>query len=417
MNSRTATRSWARRSAILGCAALVLGASSLGLAQGASAAKKKAQPAPIIAVANGTVGIASTVTVSAPALANQTVNALLTYNGVGVGQLAFFLNANGSGSSSWTPSQPGQWTISGLGGLSKATAITVTEAAVTTYTTLATVNQAQAGTPTTMIVTVAPTAGNYQPTGTVTISNGAGTTYGTATLEPYGSGLSYASFSWNPPSVGTYNFTATYNQTAGALASSSSDSTNVIASVPLVTLRVPTQFTVGEPVPLSAVINNSPNFTGSAGFSIINGNTQNFIGGSVGLNPNGVATTAWTPSITGYQVVQANVSNTGNTVSGVATQGISVAAPGAPDPMSVSAPNLGTLRVNVPVTAKAGSRLPVSTQSGSGAAVNLSEGGPCFIQATTLVVPSGRGTCTITASSPGGNGFSSNSATFVINYS
>jgi hypothetical protein len=416
MNSRTATRTWARRTALVGCAALALAATSLGLAEGASAAKKK-QAAPIISAANGTVGMQTTVSVSAPSLANQTVNALLTYNGVGVGQLAFFLNANGSGSSSWTPSQPGQWTISGLGGLSKAAPLTVTEAGISTITTLATVNQAQVGTPTTMIVTVAPTAGNYQPTGTVTITNGAGTTYGTAALEPYGSGLSYATFSWNPPSVGTYNFTATYNQTAGALASSSTDSTNVLATVPLVTLRVPTQFTVGEPVPLSAVVNNSPNFTGSAGFSIINGNTPNYIGGSVGLNPSGVATTAWTPSITGYQVVQANVSNTGNTVSGVATQAISVASPGAPDPMSVSAPNLGTLRVNVPVTANSGARLPVSTQSGSGAAVNLSESGPCFLQASTLVVPSGRGTCTLTAASPGGNGFSSNSATFVINYS
>ncbi len=417
MNSRTATRTWARRSAVLGCAALVLGATSLGLADGASAAKKKTQPAPIIAAANGTVGIATTVSVSAPTLANQTVNALLTYNGVGIGQLAFFLNANGSGSSSWTPSQPGQWTISGLGGLSKAAPLTVTEAGISTVTVLAAVNQAQAGTPTTMVVAVAPTAGNYQPTGTVTITNGAGTTYGSTTLEPYGSGLSYGTFVWTPPSVGTYNFTATYNQTAGALSSSSTDSTNVLASVPLVTLRLPTQYTIGEPVPLSAVVNNAPNFTGSAGFSIINGNTPNYIGGSVGLNSNGVATTAWTPSVTGYQVVQANVSNTGNTISGVATQGISVSAAGALDPMSVSAPNLGTLKVNVPVTAKAGSRLPVSTQSGSGAAVNLSEGGPCFIQANTLVVPSGRGSCTLTASSPGGNGFSPNSATFVINYS
>ena len=383
----------------------------------ASQPAKKVAAAPIIAAPNGTVGIQTTVSVSAPTLANQVVNVSLTYNGTVTGQLAFQLNSNGNGSAAWTPAQPGTWTLGGVGALASASPLAVTASSVSTITTLSTVNAAQPGSPSTMVVTVQPTQGTYQPLGTVTMTNGAGTTYGTVTLEPYGSGLSYGTFAWTPPSTGTYAFTANYNQSSGALASSSTNSLNVVPTAPLVSLRIPTKYTIGLPVVISTVINNVPNVTGSAGFAVINGNITNYIGGSVPLNFNGIATTSWTPSVIGYQVLQTQFSSTDKTLNGVATQAISVSGPGPADPMSVSVQSLGVLNANTPVTARQNSQLPVTTSSGSGAAVNLSESGPCFLKASTLVIPAGRGTCTLTAMSPGGGNYSSNTATFVVNFS
>ena len=169
----------------------------------------------------------------------------------------------------------------------------------------------------------------------------------------------------------------------------------------------------GRPVTLTAVISD-PRLNGSAAFlNNLNGVVTG-ISGSIGL-VNSQATTGWTPTALGNQFITADFSASNANTSGSSTQVIAVQPIGAPDPMSVSGAGLGVLRVNSPVTTTVGRRIAISTSSGSGAAVNLSESGPCMLVGATLVTPGAPGACVLTASSPGGGSFSTNAASFVIN--
>jgi hypothetical protein len=392
----------------------------VGVAAAPSAAAEPRRPAsaPVVAAANGTVGLAQPVTVVAPALKGQSVTVQFSLNGTPVGQQGLALNAQGGGSFPWTPPAAGSWSISGVGSLAAVAAIPVTVAAIPTHTILSAVNFAQPGTPTTMTVTVEATGGNYVPQGTVTISNGFGGAYGTVPLWGQGSGLASGSFAWTPPSIGTYPIIATYTPSAGiggspnATGSTSTASVAVMGSVPLVTLRLPAVFTIGEPATVTAIISN-PLLTGTAAFL---NNINGVVTGMSGSIPvvSQAASTSWTPGTLGNQFIIADFSATNTTVSGSSSQAISVQPAGAPDGMSVQAAGLGVLHVNTPESVKGGQRIAITAASGSGATVNLSEGGPCLLQGATLVTPKAGGTCVLTASSPGAGAFSANTAAFVI---
>ncbi len=404
-----------RSAAALAALALVIGVAS---APGAGAAPRRPVAAPVVAAANGTVGLPQTVTVIAPGLKGQTATVLFSLNGTAVAQQALALNAQGGGTFTWTPPASGAWTIGGVGSLAGVPAVPVTVAAVPTRTILSAVNFAQPGSPTTMTVTVEATGGNYAPQGTVTISNGYGGTYGTIPLSGQGSGLASGTFSWTPPSIGTYPIVASYLPSAGmggsanATGSTSTASVAVVGTVPLVTLRLPAVFTIGDPTTVTAVISN-PLLTGTAAFlNNINGAVTG-ISGSLPIVSQ-TASAGWTPGTVGNQLIIADFSATNTTVSGSSSQAIAVRPIGPADGMSVQANGLGVLSVNTPALAKGGQRIPISTASGSGAAVNLAEGGPCLLQGATLVTPKAGGTCVVTASSPGAGPFSANSAAFVI---
>ncbi len=404
-----------RSAAGLTAVALAIGVTA---APGAAAAPRRPVAAPVVAAANGTVGLAQTVTVVAPGLKGQSATVLFSLNGAAVAQQTLALSAQGGGSFPWTPPASGTWTISGVGSLAAVPAVAVTVAAIPTRTILSAVNFAQPGTPTTMTVTVEATGGNYVPQGTVTISNGFGGTYGSAPLWGQGSGLASGSYSWTPPSIGTYPIVATYTPSAGmggtpnATGSTSTASVAVVGTVPLVTLRLPAVFTIGDPATVTAVISN-PLLTGTAAFL---NNTNGVVTGISGSIPivSQAASASWTPGTIGNQFVIADFSATNTTTSGSNSQAISVQPVGPPDGMSVQANGLGVLHVNTPVAAKGGQRIPIAASSGSGAAVNLAEGGPCLLQGPTLVTPKAGGTCVLTASSPGAGAFSANSAAFVI---
>ena len=418
--SRTSTASSrtprAGRAGLVAAAlALAVGAAS---APAATAAQSRPVSPPVVSVANGTVGMAQTVTVVAPGLKGQTVTVLFSLNGAPVAQQALALNAQGGGSFLWSPPAAGTWSIGGVGSLAPVPAVTSVVSAVPTRTVLSAVNFAQAGKPTTLTVTVESTGGNYVPQGTVTIGNAFGGTYGTIGLGGQGSGLAAGSFAWTPPSVGTYPVVATYTPAAGlggspnAVGSSSTDGVEVVADVPLVTLRLPAVFTIGDPVTVSAIISN-PLLTGTAAFLNNNNGVVTGISGSIPVVGQ-VASASWTPSTVGNQFVIADFSATNTTTSGSNSQVIAVRPNGAPDGMSVSVNGLGVLLANTPVTAKGGQRLAIVTSSGSGAAVNLAESGPCLLQGATLVTPRAGGSCVLTASSPGAGAYSANSASFVI---
>ena len=406
------------RTVAVAALAATVGLSVVGVAD-AAPAKRAKRPAPVVATANGTVGISQAVSVVAPTLANQTVSVSFALNGTVLGTVPVALNGQGGGTIAWTPPAAGSWTIDGVGSLAPAPAVTVTASPITTRTVLSTVNQAQVGVPTTMVVTVESNAGSYDPQGTVAITNGSGTTYGTVTLTPTGGGTAQGSFVWTPPSIATYPFTAAYTPAAGiggaanATGSSSSDEIQVLGTQPLVTLRLPSVFTIGDPVTLTALV-NQPNLGGSAAFSVNVNGTVSFISPSI-PNVLGVSNFSWTPTTLGNQFMTASFSSsTTPPVSGVNTQAIAVVPQGGADPMSVQASGVGVLKTNTPVTLASGSRTSLSASSGSGAAVNLSESGPCLLSGATLIAPAGNGICTVTASSPGGGQFSGNSATFAF---
>ena len=386
-------------------------------AQAAPSARRA--PAPVLATPNGTVGISQPLTVVAPSLAGQTASVSFALNGAVLGTLPVTLNSQGGGTLTWTPPAAGAWTIDGVGALARAAAITVTAAPITTRTVLSTVNEAQVGVPTTMTVTVETTAGNADPQGTITVTNGAGTPYGSATLTGSGGGLSVGSFVWTPPSVGAFTFVATYNPAAGiggaanATSSSSTDQIQVLSTQPLVTLRLPAVFTQGDPVTMTALV-NQPNLGGSAAFLLnINGQVTGISGSIPQVNQQ--STTTWTPSTIGNQFITADfTSSTTPPVSGSSTQVIAVVPQGGADPMSVQASGMGVLKVTMPQTLASGARTTLTATSGSGATVNLTESGPCLLVGATLIAPKGNGICAVTASSPGGGQFSGNSASFLF---
>lgn len=384
----------------------------------APAAEARRQPAPVISVANGTVGIAQTVSVLAPAQKNSTVTLQFSLNGTVLSQQPVALNGQGGGSLVMAPPASGTWTVSGVGSLAGATPVSVAVAPVTTRTVLAAANTAGLGIPTTMVVTVESTAGTYVPLGSVVFASPSGTTYGTASLVASGSGLSTATFSWTPSAVGTFPIVATYQPAAGlagtpnATSSQGNDQIAVVTSLPLVTLRMPTAYTQGTPVTITALISD-PNLNGSAAFLNNTNGVVTSVSGSIPI-VSSMASTSWTPTNIGNQFITVQFSATNANTSGTDTQVIAVAPVGAPDPMSVSAAGIGVLRASSPSSAGTGQRIAITSTSGSGAAVNLAESGPCYLVGATLVTPTSPGSCVLTASSPGGGAYSPNTATFVI---
>jgi hypothetical protein len=386
----------------------------------ASAAPKKTAP-PVIATANGTVGVAQAVVIVAPGLPAQAVTTLFAVNGVVSNQASVTLDARGQGIAQWAPSAAGTWTVTGAGGLASAASFSVTVAPVATRTALAGANQALAKASTNLLVTVTSVAGTYAPLGTVTIGNVFGGTYGTVTLTPGFGPTSSATLAWTTPSVGTYPLVATFTPSIGGTgvpnttASSSSDTVDVVSNVPLVTLRLPSSFTLGQATPIAALI-STPLVPGTAAFVLNYNGTLSYPAGSITI-ANQEAVLAWTPGQLGNQLLTADYTSTSRTSTGSSTEQIAVLPVGPSDPMSVAVDGLGVLFAATPVTAAGGQRLTVTTSSGSGSAVGLAEAGPCLLQGGTLVTPKAGGQCTLTAASPGGGAFGPNRAVFTVNVS
>ncbi len=386
----------------------------------ASAAPKKASP-PVLATANGTVGVSQPVIIVAPTLPGQSVTVLFAINGVVSNQASATLNARGEGIAQWAPTAAGAWTVTGAGALASAASFAVTVAPVATRTVLAAANQALANASTSLLVTVTSVAGTYPPLGTVTISNVFGGTYGTVSLVPGVGPTSSATLSWTPPSVGTYPLVATFAPSIGGggipntMASSSRDTVDVRSTVPLVTLRLPSSFTVGQTTTIAALI-STPLVPGTAAFVLNYNGTLSYPSGSIAIT-NQEAVLAWTPTQLGNQLLTADYTSTSRTSTGSSTEQIAVLPVGPSDPMSVSVAGLGVLFAGTPVTTAGGQRLTVTTSSGSGSAVGLTDSGPCLLRGSTLVTPKAGGQCILTATSPGGGAYGPNSAVFTINVS
>lgn len=397
--------------------AVVVTALSLIVSAPAIAQSSRSTPA-VIATANGVAGLAQTVEVRAPGFANQTVSISLALAGSMIGSVSVPINGAGSGSAVWTPNAAGAWTLSGTGSFASATPTTVTAAAVPTSTILL-APTSLVGSPNTLIAYVQSKSGTVIPAGSVTFANQFGGTLGTVPLAPSGPGTSSAVFAWTPPSPAVYPISATYMPTVGvggvvsAAASSTTNQVPATQSIPLVTLRLPGVFVVGETTQLAANISDAT-LQGSAAFINNTGGTQTGISGSLPVS-DGIVTVNWTPTTPGIQTLIVQFSASNSNASAQYSQAINVLPSPQPDPMSVVPSGGSPLIVGAPITLSANQSVALAIATGSGAPVSISESGPCLVNGTTIIAATGAATCTITVASPGGGGYAPNSASFTIN--
>lgn len=365
----------------------------------------------------GPVGVQQTITVTnvtAPPGAT-TCTILPTINGVGqapvtgpvVGTTATFL---------WSPQSTGAATFSFQSGCTTSDPIpAATISQVSTTTVVSSPNTAPVGQAVQVQVTVqsaSPSA--YSPTGQITVVNANGAAVsGPMGLTPGpGTGQSYAYFWWTPPSAGTYFFRAQYGGDANAAASpmSPTDTTIATASGGTISISAPPTMVQGQSVVLTATV--VPVGTqGSVGFTL-NGSP---ISASIPLNAQGQAQFTWTPNVAGQVTLGANyTTNAGGSGSTSETVTIS-AGPTQTDAITLVQPGWGPWAANGTYTLGNGSNFTFQASSLSGAAVTLSETGPCAVSGLTISVTTGSGVCNLRASTNGGNGYAPVTYGYTVN--
>ena len=352
----------------------------------------------------GPVGVTQTVTVSntSPNLIGEsTCTAVPSINGVAqlpaTGPLI-----NGTLTFLWTPRSVGAatFTLPDCTTTSTIPAASITQ--VSTTTSVATPNTSAVGQAVTVNVVVqsaSPSA--YAPTGQVVVRNANGavlTTMG-LTAGP-GTGQSFAYFRWTPTQPGTFFFQATYNGDANATTSVSPQDTVIVTpSGNTISLVAPSTMTQGVPATLIATVAPS-GVQGSVGFTL-NGAP---ISASVPL-VNGVATFLWTPTVVGQVTLGASyMTNQGG--SGSTSDRVTIiAGPISKDVITLVQPGFGPWGPNGVYTLANGSTFAFQASTLSGAAVTLSETGPCQVSGLTITIDTGSGQCNLVATSPGGNGY------------
>ncbi len=229
---------------------------------------------------------------------------------------------------------------------------------------------------------------------------------------------STASISWTPANVGQVQVTATYIPNLINGFPDTSCSNNCVSAVDTIQvtdsgvnvfLTNPPQFFVGIPNTLTAIISAQP----SAGTVVFTVNGQ-AIGGRVAVGANNQATTSWTPGAAGNYTIAANW--TGNSgVTGSSSQVVTVgAAPPQQDNIVLTQAGGPTWVPGNSYQVANGTTVSFSATTSSGAAVTLSDTGPCTIAGLSLSANQGNGGCILTASSPGGNGYGPGSKQYTI---
>jgi hypothetical protein len=361
----------------------------------------------------GPVGVTQTVTVTntTPNLIGQSTCIVQpTING-NAQPAATGVLTNGSLVFQWTPQSVGAATFS----LSDCTTTSTIPAAsitqVTTTTVISTPNTAPLNQATRVLVTVqsaSPSA--YAPTGQVVVRNANGAVLSTMGLTPGpGVGQSFAYFWWTPTQAGTYFFIATYNGDNNARTSVSPQDTIIATpSGSTISLSVPSTMNQGVPVLLAASV--FPNgVQGSVGFTV-NGQP---ISASIPI-VNGSATFLWSPNVTGQITLGASyTTNQGG--SGSTSERVTVIpGPGQKDVITLTEPGFGLWNPNGVYTRPNGTTFTFAASTLSGAAVTLTETGPCQVNGLTLVVDTGSGQCNIVASSPGGPGYAATQQGYTV---
>ena len=363
-----------------------------------------------IATPNGMVGLTQEVVIRTPNnLRNQPVTIGFTSGPYATSQQTI-INAQGFGSLSWTPTQAGTWTISGLGNAVSVGTTTVNVAAMPTTTFLMVPNSVQQGVSSNIVAVVGAPLGTVAPSGTVTVrAGGSQNVVGQGTLTPLaGSSQAIATISWIPPSSGDFPLIGTFTPSTSAFAPSTSpvSQPNVTTALPVVALRFPPSLYVGQQTVLSAVLGNGiPD--GSVAYLVNN------IGISGSMpTVNGVENFQWTPTAAGIQTITVNFSGQRN-ISGSSSQQVNILPAPPKDTITVTPQGGAAWSVGAPIVVQAGSNTLINASATSGSTVVLGESGPCVLNGAVMTALSA-GQCTLTATSPGSAAYLSNTATYTI---
>jgi hypothetical protein len=365
---------------------------------------------------NGTVGVPMQINVT-NTLGCQSWTLQATYqNGVTSTSPTVYVDNLGNVTLYWTPPQAGLVTGATLMS-SECTPVSlpaVIIGGITTTTTISAPNTVKVGSSTQITVYVNALApSTYQSSGTVVVKDANGATITTMGLTPGpGTGQSYAYWRWTPTVAGTYVFQATFNPTSGSAAAGSVSAQDVIIATPsgnTISLTAPGTMTQGVPVTLVASVFPST-VQGSVGFTL-NGAP---ISASVPI-VNGQASFAWTPNVVGNVTLGAsyttNQGGSGSTTDPV----VIVAGPVAADVITLTQPGWGVWAPNGTYNMGTGSSFTFLASTLSGAGVTMRNNGTCTTSGLTLNVVTGSGTCTLSVSSPGGNGYGPVTQNYIVN--
>jgi hypothetical protein len=372
--------------------ALLLGTVGLAVAPAQAVGGCSISPATM----NVTIGVSQTLNVVD---CNNSGQVGVTYaNGAAPQTLPVYPGVADNALASWVPTSTGAASLS----LSGSVYAIANVAQTPTTTAVAAPNNAKVGTATQITVTIqsnSPSA--YAPTGQVVVKDINGATLATLGLTSGpGNGQSYAYYWWTPATAGTYTFQATYSGDTNAIKSVSPQ--DVVIATPSgspITLTNPAQMTQGVPVTLSATVYPTT-VQGSVGFTL-NGAP---ISASVPL-VNGVANFVWNPNVVGAVTIGANYMTNGGGSGSTSNKVTIVAGPVSQDVITLTQPGFGSWAPNGTYTVTNGTTINFTATTLSGAAVTLSETGPCQVSGLTLVVNTSNTTCNLVANSPGGNGY------------
>lgn len=392
---------------------LVSAVTTAALAIGAlGVAAAPAHAASVTGFGNGTVGVPQTVTANGFVGCGQVSVSAQYSTGLTISSSPATVDGNGNATLSWTPSIAGTVTSANLVSLCGPFALgSAVIATTTTTTTLNAPNVVKVGTATQITVIVqAASPSTYNPTGSVVVKDGSGNTVVTMGLTAGpGTGQSYAYWWWTPSNQGSYVFQATYGGDSSATGSpSAQDFVNASASGGTISLTAPSQVTVGVPVTLVATLVPST-IQGSVGFTV----NRSPISASIPI-VNGQASYVWTPTAPGNAVLGASYTTNGGASGSTSDNVTIVAGPVQSDVITLIQPGYGTWAPNGTYPLGNGTTFVFQASTLSGAAVSLTDVGPCQTPGLGLVVTQGSGQCTLTASSPGGNGYGPVRQTYTV---
>lgn len=280
-----------------------------------------------------------------------------------------------------------------------------------TTTTISAPNNVQVGVAAKIIVYVTMQGGStYSPQGQVIVRDQNGNVVSTLGLTAQGAGKSYAYWNWTAQAPGTYVLTAYYQGDSTAQPSTSQqDAINATPNGNTITLTAPGTLTVGVPVTLVATVYPA-SIQGSVGFTF-NGAP---ISASIPIK-NGQASISWTPTTAGQATLGANYTTNGGQTGSTSDKVTIVAGPVQKDVITLVQPGWGPWAAGGTYTLGNGSSFAFQASTLSGAAVTLSETGPCQVAGLTISVPTGSGQCNLVATSPGANGYAGVQNGYTVN--
>jgi len=268
--------------------------------------------------------------------------------------------------------------------------------------------------PTQTPTTTTPAQNPQEPGGVVTFFYGA-TAIGTSKLvQSPAQAQSTASINWTvPAAIGPAALSATYTGDANFNSASASATVTIARANTTVSITAPTSAQVGAPVQLvSRVFPSSA--TGFVTYFIGSGNSPARLSPNIPIQGE-VAVFNWTPTAPGLQTIVAvyngdAVDNAGQSSVQINVTGSALADVITVDPVGGRPP----LNPAVPFTLGNGASVQFITSSFSGTPVTLTASGQCTVNGVVLTANSGSGSCTLTATTPGGRGYSAGSASYPI---